>query len=1152
MALIDLSDCYDPPSIHIRPCEELDITPTSCSKTLQQIRAVVLSDGDHSPEISSIHDVTASGDTSSFRELYGFEVLEQAAEEHDSFISSVSYATRLWSQHGLSLMPPSSFEEQPPATTEKDFLNVEELNSEPNAQAQTESVTNSGRGEATDCTEDLSEDESPVKPSEDTPLIAPNVARDNDEEDSDHNDNDDTQSIGSVSEFHDSLPVVTTASTPHAKHNMPARDLNNFDDVSERTEKSEEKRNNSRDSKVVRQLFLPSSEESSQVQSSAEQEGRIPHRKKSTTDSKKTTASSATSTSGGTRSIKPIGNRQARMHTARAVKLEDGVLATHMQSKVAELKSEIAKFKTENAKLMKSRLEYDALVKLLNKEKDEFYTERSFHLKELEERKRQEMKKVEMERKIIQKHVTFQKEDELRRIAAHNQELSTEVDNLREELRKADGRHNAVAQWLRDRIKALEADNDRLKDQNDVLSEDKQELVRQVIRLSKGGKEIPTNKQAPLTPASNADTSIIPSTPSSDAPAGLPKKAEKIKNDCEGTSSPKNVRFDPDSVQHISLNDDSLLSQAQEQVEANGTVEQRFKDGRVVRKYKNGTRKEISRDGKCSTTTYFNGDVRQVLPDKEVYYYASNQTVHTIYPDGSNVYQFANNQTEKNLVDGSREIQYGDMLIKTVYPNGDEQCKYPDGNVEYWSEKDQTRTIYFSNGEVETHTKEWKRRDFPDGSQKTVFASGRCETRMNGKSDMPLGAVLSEGKTKIVYELPHRPGHVLIKSKDRITAGDGAKFDDMAGKAAISNQTASSIFQFLNEVGIKNHFVEQYDDSSFLARRCHMIPIEFVTRRLATGSFLKRNPGVPEKHVFNPPLLETFFKDDANHDPQWSSEQIVTATFEDLNDKDFKFKLSREKLDAVLEETRAIFEILERAWKTRDCTLVDMKIEFGIDHETGEIILADIIDSDSWRLWPQGDRAKMKDKQVYREMAQVTQEGLSTVKKNFQWIANELQVIFAHEITAEAAIFMGSPSDKDHCEKIKQEIAKFGINSTLVVASAHKSTEYTLRKAAEFEGKDVPVVFVAVAGRSNGLGPVLSGNVLAPVINCPPPSPELSEDIWSSLRVPTGLGCTTVLYPGACAFAVASILALSDFKIWAYFKARQTNQKTSIILANKQ
>jgi phosphoribosylaminoimidazole carboxylase/phosphoribosylaminoimidazole-succinocarboxamide synthase len=45
------------------------------------------------------------------------------------------------------------------------------------------------------------------------------------------------------------------------------------------------------------------------------------------------------------------------------------------------------------------------------------------------------------------------------------------------------------------------------------------------------------------------------------------------------------------------------------------------------------------------------------------------------------------------------------------------------------------------------------------------------------------------------------PNQVLVLSKDRITAGDGAKAHDLEGKAAISNETNGRVFELLNSFG---------------------------------------------------------------------------------------------------------------------------------------------------------------------------------------------------------------------------------------------------------------------------------------------------------------------------------------------------------------
>jgi phosphoribosylaminoimidazole-succinocarboxamide synthase len=238
------------------------------------------------------------------------------------------------------------------------------------------------------------------------------------------------------------------------------------------------------------------------------------------------------------------------------------------------------------------------------------------------------------------------------------------------------------------------------------------------------------------------------------------------------------------------------------------------------------------------------------------------------------------------------------------------------------------------------------------------------------------GPLLAEGKTKRIYADPDDDTLVYMVSKDQITAGDGARRNELAGKARLSTITTANVFHLLNEENIATAFVEQVNDVTLLVRRCTMLPIEQVMRRIATGSYLKRHPEVSEGTRFDPLLVETFLKDDARHDPLISSEDIVTMGL-----------ATATEIEWMAGQGRRVFETLERAWATVDVTLVDLKIEFGRDPE-GHLLVADVIDNDSWRLWPGGDKTRMLDKQVYRNLKDVTAQDLQDIVDRYTLVAD--------------------------------------------------------------------------------------------------------------------------------------------------------------------
>lgn len=143
-------------------------------------------------------------------------------------------------------------------------------------------------------------------------------------------------------------------------------------------------------------------------------------------------------------------------------------------------------------------------------------------------------------------------------------------------------------------------------------------------------------------------------------------------------------------------------------------------------------------------------------------------------------------------------------------------------------------------------------------------------------------------------------------------------------------------------------------------------------------------------------------------------------------------------------------------------------------------------------------------------------------------------------------ILMGSKADKPHCQKIAEAVSSFGIDVVQRIGSAHKTPEHVVNLLRQYESDPRPKVYITVAGRSNALSGFADGSVSAPVIACPPTSEAFGgADVYSSLRMPSGIAPAVVLEPENAAFLAAKILALVDPAVRsrvAEFQLRQADK----------
>ena len=145
-------------------------------------------------------------------------------------------------------------------------------------------------------------------------------------------------------------------------------------------------------------------------------------------------------------------------------------------------------------------------------------------------------------------------------------------------------------------------------------------------------------------------------------------------------------------------------------------------------------------------------------------------------------------------------------------------------------------------------------------------------------------------------------------------------------------------------------------------------------------------------------------------------------------------------------------------------------------------------------------------------------------------------------------ILMGSKADMDHCMKISQACQPYGLETVLRIASAHKTPEHALKILNEYEAEERQKVYITVAGRSNALSGFTDGSVSAPVIACPPSSDSFGgADVFSSLRMPSGIAPAVVLEPANAALLAAKIFGVANAEVREQVRVSQKRAAEKIV-----
>lgn len=211
--------------------------------------------------------------------------------------------------------------------------------------------------------------------------------------------------------------------------------------------------------------------------------------------------------------------------------------------------------------------------------------------------------------------------------------------------------------------------------------------------------------------------------------------------------------------------------------------------------------------------------------------------------------------------------------------------------------------------------------------------------------------LIYKGKTKDVYKA--EGNNVLLKFKDDVTGEDGV-FDPGANTVGLTIEGAGQsglrmtkfFFEKMAEKKIPTHYVAaDLDEVTMTVKSAKMFGkgLEVICRYRAVGSFLRRYGAYCEEGQPLDAFVEVTLKDDDRNDPPITQDGLAQLGL-----------LTAEEYVTLEALTKQISGVVKDELAAKGLELYDIKLEFGRDGVTGEVMLIDEISGGNMRVYQNG------------------------------------------------------------------------------------------------------------------------------------------------------------------------------------------------------